>query len=145
MLDRPITTTKDRPSSNGRPANDVEFHRWLLGRYRGRATRLAWGLAVVLIVSFAIVSALLMRLDDATGRYESVRQELQEVDSELGALDKRFREVAVNLRTNDRQAAKLSACLENRIVDVTRGMNLLLDEKISVSAFLRRYRPAGCP
>ena len=142
MLDREIA---ERPEQQ---ANDVDFHRWVLDRRRGRAARLISLLLALLIASFAVVAFLLTQQTDATEPTQkdaATRQELADLERRFEELDQRFREVAVNLRTANRRAARLTSCLEKRVVKVTRGIHALLADRISLQGYLRRYEPVGCP
>ena len=140
----------DRHAGGGteKAPNDVDFHRWVLDRYRGRAARVISMLLALLIASLAVVALLLTQRTEATEpttEDAATRQELAELEQRFQELDSRFREVAVNLRTANRRQARLTSCLENRVVKVTRGIHALLADRISLNAYLRRYEPVGCP
>jgi len=121
-----------------RPGSDVDFHRWLAERHRHRAARLAWTLVGVMIAAAAIVTVLMVQLDDAAQRYDAARAEVRR-------LDRRLDQVVANSQTRDRAAQRNIRCLENRVAHVSKGLQRLLQGKISVPTYVRRYgRPARC-
>lgn len=135
MLDRQIAGRVDPPGS------DVDFHKWVAERYRGRAVRVTWSFVALLLAAVAVVSVLLIQLNDATNRYEATLEEIDRLDERVD----RVRGIATGSRATDKQMARLTACLENRVVGVTRGIHDLLENKITIATYLKRYAPSECP
>ncbi len=113
-------------------APDVDFHRWLADRHRHRAVRLGWSLAILLLVSAGAISFLVMQLNEATERYEAARSEIQ-------VLNQRVERVESDYRAADRRAKQTVQCLENRLLEVSKGLRRLLANNISPAGYLRRY------
>jgi len=113
-----------------RPAGDVDFHRWLAERNRHRATRLGWALIALAVVGIATVGLLMMRLDDATEKYDATRAQVQ-------ALDRRLDEAISQRRAADRSAGRTARCLEDHVAELSHGLRRLLERDITIATYIR--------